>query len=342
MMKKIFYAPLVPLGLLGLLGACIVLGSCSTGETASTAISQMFGGSSQALLFLNCKAVSENEIEFEFSQPVTVKSVSFEPALAVASMENGSTVRIRLDENAVPGMRYTADLLAEDTDRNTINVLVSFRARNNRMPSLVINELRTEYSKPRAEYIEFKMKSAGNLGAIRVFIVGNYKQPLVYEFLPVEVDEGEYVVLHLRTLEENCKDEYGESLEESGGADSSPTARDIWIPDSTKLLHKTDMIYLLDQDDRVLDAIIMSETTDLWWNKDYFAEAADFLFKQGAWKSIDGKICRPADALISDKATLTRTISRDETVKNTGTAADWYITVGSGATPGKLNNPTRF
>jgi hypothetical protein len=340
MMKKIFYAP-GPLVLLGLLGACIVLSSCSTGETASTAISQMFGGSSQALLFLNCRAVAEDEVEFEFSQPVTVKSLNFEPALVVASVENDSTVRVKLDGDTAPGMLFTADLLAEDANRNTINVLVPFRSRNNRMPSLVINELRTEYSKPRGEFIELKMKSAGNLGAIRLFIVGNYKQPLVYEFLPVEVKDGEYVVLHLRTLEEGCKDEYGESLDESGGADSSDKARDLWIPDSTKLLHKTDAIYLLDQDDRVLDAVMMSETPDSLWNKDYFAEAADFLFQQGAWKSADGSICRPAEAVISNGTTATRTICRDET-EDANTAANWYITANSSATPGGKNNEKRY
>ena len=336
-MKKIYFA---------LLGACIVLGSCSTGEAASAAVAQMFGGSSQALLFLNCKAVSEDEIEFEFSQPVTVKSVNFEPVLSIDSLEDGSTVRVRLEKSPAPGVEFTADLLAEDADRNTINVLVSFRSRNNRMPSLVINELRTEYANSttgkKPEFIEFKMKSAGNLGAMRIFIASNNKQPLVYDFLPVEVEKGEYVVLHLRTTEETCKDEYGKSLDESGGTDSSPTARDFWVPGNTKLLRKTDAVYLLDQDDRVLDAVMISENPDSWWSKDYFAEAADFLFQQGAWKSADGKICRPADAVISAGTTNTRTICRDETKGNTNTAADWYITATSSASPGKPNNQDRY
>ena len=337
MMKKIY------LTLLGvLLGACIVLGSCSTGEAASSAIAQMLGGSSQALLFLNCRAVSEDEIEFEFSQPVTVKSLNFDPVLSIASVEGGSTVRVRLEESPAPGVQFTADLLAEDTDRNTINVLVPFRSRNNRMPSLVINELRTENSKPKSEFIELKMKTAGNLGAIRVFIAGNDKNSLVYEFLPVEVRENEYAVLHLRTTEEACKDEYGKSLDESGGTDSSPAARDFWVPGNTKLLRKTDIVYLLDQDDSVLDAVMISESPDSWWNKDYFAEAADFLYQQGAWKAVDGRIGRPEDAVISGKTTNTRTICRDETAKNTNTSASWYITVTSGATPGKLNNPNRY
>ncbi|MDR0486900.1 MAG: hypothetical protein LBG91_01500 [Treponema sp.] len=334
-MKKICFA---------LMGACIVLGSCSTGEAAASAAAQLLGGSSQALLFLDCKAVSENEIEFEFAQPVKVISLSFDPVLAIALIEDGSTVRVTIEEVPKPGIRFMADLLAEDADKNTINVLVPFTSRNNRMPKLAINELRTVYSKPRSEFIEFKMLTAGNLGAIRVFIAGNYKAPLVYEFSPVEVKEGEYVTLHLRTLDADSRDEYGDDLAESGGTDSSATARDFWIPDSAKLLHNTDAVYVLDQDDKALDAVMISENPDQWWTKEYFAEAADFLFKQGAWKSPDGKICRPADAVntYNSRTAATRSISRDETMENTHSAADWYITANSGATPGKPNDPKRF
>jgi len=323
-----------------LLGACIAFGSCSTGDAASAA--QMLGGSSQALLYLNCRAVSEDEIEFEFSQPVTVKSLSFEPAVEIASIQDGSTVRVRLEKRTEPGILFTADLLAEDEKKNTINVLVSFRSRNNRIPPLVINELRTENSKPKAEFIEFKMMSDGNLGAVRVFIASNSKEPMVYEFLPVEVKNGEYVVLHLRTTEEGCVDEYGSDLTASRGTNSSTTARDFWAPGNVKLLRKTDAVYLLDQDDRVLDAVMLSENQDAWWSKDYFAEAADFLFSQGAWKTTDGRVCGPQDSVISAGTTNTRTICRNEKTDNSNTAADWYITATSSATPGGANSEKRY
>jgi len=325
-----------------LLGACIVLGSClSNDEDAATAV-MMLGSSSQAPVFRECRAVSENEIEFEFSQPVKITSLNFEPVLKIASIEDGSTVRVTLEENTGPGTLLTADLLAEDGNRNTINVLVPLRARNNRMPTLVINEVRTENSKPKAEFVELKMKTAGNLGAMRLFIVSNSKNPLVYEFSPVEVKKDEYVVLHLRTTEENCANEYGDDLNESGGTDSSTTARDFWYWENKELLRKTDVIYLLDQDNRVLDALMFSEKPDAWWGKDYFAEAAEFLYSQGAWKSADGKVCGPDGALNSTGVTATRTICRDETVEDTNTAADWYIVYTSSATPGKPNNSRRW
>lgn len=329
--------------------ACILLGSCSTGDAALSSL--MKGNSSQALTFINCRAVSGDVIEFEFSQPVKITSLYFDPVLNVASVEDGSTVKVKLEGETEPGALLTADLLAEDAKKNTINVLVTLRSRNDRMPQLVINELRTEYSRSvttagttiRVEFIEFKMKTAGNLGAMRVFFAGGSQKPSVYEFAPVEVKKDEYVVLHLRKMEEDCRDEYGINLNESGGTDASPTGRDFWIDGTVKLINKTAcFIYVLDQDDRVLDAVMLSEKPDSWWTKDYLAQAAEFLYSKGAWTSEAGNICTPADAVRSSGTSATRTICRDETAEKTGSAAAWYITDTSCATPGKENDPKRY
>ena len=330
-----------------LLAVCTVFGSCSTGDAAGAA-AKMLGGSSEALLFLNCRAVSEDEIEFDFSRPVTVKSLIFEPVIAVASVEDGSTVKVRLGEIQKPGKEITAEILAEDPDKNTINVLIPFRARNNRMPSLVINEVCTEPASAAAgkkeEFIEFKTKSAGNLGAMKIVINSNSNaaKQTIYEFSPVEVKKDEYITLYLRTYNQSSKNEYTDDLGESAGVNASPTGRDFWMPEETKLLHKTAMIYVLNQDGKVIDAVVISENPDNWWAKDYFAETAEFLFSKGAWKSPDGKVCGPANAVISTKVTATRTICRDETVEDSDTAKDWYITDTSCATPGRPNNPKRY
>jgi len=316
--------------------------SCATG-TGGDIAGQIIGNKSVSPVFLSCQTVSETEINFHFSKPVKVMSLHFSPALTLDEVENGSTIRVTFSDGPGAGERLTADLLAEDNNGNTINVLVPLLTRNNRIPPLLINEIRTEYSKPKCEFIEFKALQAGNLGALRLFIAGNYKAPLVYEFPSVEVASGEYITLHLRTTEETNRDELGKKLDESDGADSSPTARDLWIPGTGKLLHKTDVIYVLDQDDGVVDSVLLSESADPWWSKDYFADAAEFLFNAGVWTNPDGKICSPADAVSSGGTTVTRTICRDETLKqSSGTAADWYITANSSATPGKPNNPKRY
>jgi len=335
-MRKNFI--LIPV--LGILSLILSVCSCSIDNAAA----KILGSSSEAPVFLACRAISGTEIEFEFSLPVRVVSLHFSPSVEIVSIDEGSTVRIGYSGELGPGERLTANLLAEDENGNTINVLIPLRTRNDRIPRLLINELRTEYSKPKAEFIEFKILEDGNLGALRVFIAGNYKFPLVYEFSPVEVSAGEYVLLHLRTMEETNKNEYGANLNESGGADAVAGVRDIWVSGTVKLLRKTDIVYVLDQDDEVIDAIMMAETADSWWNKDYLAETADFLFKKGAWSSPEGKIASPKDAVntFNIKTAMTRSVSRDETVPDTNTMADWYITATSGITPGKPNNPARF
>jgi hypothetical protein len=287
--------------------------SCATGTGAEAVAALIRGNSSEPPVFLSCKAASATEIHFEFSKPVKVISLHFSPAIQMDEVEDGITIRVSFSNGPASGERLVADLLAEDSSGNTINVLVPFLTRNSRIPPMVINELITEYSKPKCEFIELKTLKAGNLGALRVFIASNNKAPMVYEFPPVEVASGEYITLHLRTTEESNRDELGANLEESGGVDSSPTARDIWVPGSTKMLRKTDAVYLLDQDDRVVDAVMLTESADPWWNKDYLAEAAEFLFKanvvpgsgpsQNAWKSPDGKMCSPADAVLSSGTT---------------------------------------
>jgi hypothetical protein len=295
-----------------------------------------------ALVFLRYEIVSETEIVFEFSQPISLISLGLKPELKFNAAAKGNDVKIILTEKPEPASLIEVDLQVKDEYGKTDREQVSFRTKNNRVPKMQINELRTEYSKPKAEFIEFKMLSDGNLGAVRVFVVGNYKKPLLYEFAPVEVRENDYVVLHLRTYEDSWVDELGENLDESGGTDSCSTARDFWIPGSTELFHKTDAVYVLDQDDKVLDAVMIAEKPDSLWGKDYFAKTAEFLYSKGAWRSPAGTVCSPANAVDSSKTTATQTICRDETVENTHTAADWYITAKSCATPGLPNSPKRL
>jgi len=217
---------------------------------------------------------------------------------------------------------------------------------SSKIPDLLINEMRTEYRQSvlRAEYIEFKMLSAGNLGGLRVFVASNTQNPLIYEFLPVEVKEGEYVVLHLRTLEDSSRDEYGDDLSESGGRDSSPTARDFWIPGSSKLLRRTDAVYVMDKDDKILDAVMIADNIIPPNSVAFFTQAAEFLFNHGAWMSADGTLPGHDDAVRTSSigAAMTRSISRDETAPDTNTAADWYITPDNGITPGTENDPRRL
>jgi hypothetical protein len=315
--------------------------ACSTGEAAG----QILGSASAATpVLLGHTVPSPAEIAFQFSLPVTVLSLNLSPDPEVESVEEGSVVTVHLARVPAGGERLTVDLLVEDEKGNTLNILVPLRTRNDRLPRLLITELRTEYKGTtlEAEYVEFKTLGAGNLGALRLFIAGNAKNPLVYEFSPVEVGAGEYILLHLRTLDTGTADETGSNLNLSGGKDAAAGARDFWVPGSEERFRKTDAVYFLDQDDRVIDAVIFSETADTWWskNKEHIAQAADFLFGQGAFVSPEGTVCGPAGAVLDTiKASMTSSIARDEDMADSNTAADWFIASTGKHTPGKKNNP---
>jgi len=317
--------------------------SCST----EGALQQILGTSAEPPVFLECRPVSSTEMVFKFSQPVNVKSIYFDPPLVVDSVEGGDEVTVVFAKKLEEGQRVTADIVVEDSGMNTLNVIVPFRTRNDRMPKLLFNELRTENSKPKAEFVEFISQGAGNLGGMRLFIAGHSLTAPVYEFAPTEVKAGEYIVLHLRTTEEGCQDETGGDLALSGGTDAQSDARDLWVSGNSKLLHKTDALWLMDQDNKIIDAILLSENSDANWKSDKIAEAAELLGRQKAWLPLRGDAAEwspsPSDAVITAGTTNTRTICRDnETLTARSSAGTWYITATSSATPGKKNNPKRY
>ncbi|WP_304223534.1 hypothetical protein [Gracilinema caldarium] len=294
--------------------------------------------------FIGSKAVSATEIAFEFSVPVNVKSVQFDPPAEIEQIEDGQRVVVKVIHPLPAGERFMADLIVSDSKGNILNVLTPFRARNERLPNMVINEIRTEYSKPKVEFIELYTKSAGNLGAISVITAINGKDKPIYEFPPIEVSQGEYIVLHLRTIEEGAVDELTGDLSRSTCTETSTSARDLWIAGNEERLRKTDGVALLNQDGGILDAVLYSEYTSGEWTKNELVQFCTLLSENSAWQSKDqmqGPIL-PKDAFGSNVTTTTRTICRDETVADSHSSQDWYITVTSGATPGLPNRTERY
>ena len=303
--------------------------SCST----EGALQQILGTNAEAPLFLDCRPVSTTEMAFNFSHSVRVVSLNFNPAIETKSVTEGSEVLVTFSKPLDEGIKVTADILVEDSKGNTLNVIVPFRSRNDRMPPLVFNELRTEYSKPKVEFVEFIAAGPGNLGAMRLFIASNSLANPVYEFPPAEVKAGEYIVLHLRTIEDECADETGANLALSGGTEAHDEARDLWLPGAVKLLRKTDALWIMDQDGRIIDAVLLGETPDSIRNNEKISEAAEFLSENKAW---------PGNAVITAGTTNTRTICRDEAIPLSRRPGNWYITATSSATPGRPNSTKRF
>ncbi|MDR2185947.1 MAG: hypothetical protein LBO80_09855 [Treponema sp.] len=321
----------------------LVFGACCFACTCSpeAELQQVLGISAQAPVFLGCKALSPTEIVFHFSASVKAASVYFDPPLDIVSVEDGSTVRVTLGRAAGDGEKITADLLVEDGRKNTLNVLVSLRTRNPRLPALLLTEVRAEHRNPRLEFVEIKTLAPGNLGALRLFAaVAGLAEPL-FEFPPVEAGAGEYIVIHLRTPDAGSVDETGDDLNASQGSESIPEVRDFWIPLSAERLRNTDAVFFMDQDDQIADAVMFSETPGESWAKEGLLRAAELLGRRGAWLAgVPEAVPGPGDAVNSGAATPVRTICRDEASADTNSAADWYI--AASGTPGKRNNADRY
>jgi len=196
---------------------------------------------------------------------------------------------------------------------------------------LLINELRTELAATtkRVEYIEFKVVKDCNLNGISVHIMNDAKNPFVYNFSDVNVKVGEYILLHLRTLDDNCKDELGDNLALSGGVDACPTARDLWVAGNEKYLYSTDIVYLQDASGNVMDAVVMNNKPSGAWDKSvsHFQDITEFLYSVGAWESKDGEKPTPYDAVNTSAITnINRSVCRYEWRANHFNTTDWYVT----------------
>jgi hypothetical protein len=190
------------------------------------------------------------------------------------------------------------------------------------------------------EFVELLSSGAGNLGALRLYIASySFSQP-VLEFPPIEVEAGEYIVIHLRTKEEEegWANETGDNRALSGGVDALETARDLWIPGDKKILHKKDLVYLLDQDGRIVDGVVLTDDKDKAdWASDDLRKAAALFDAQEAWLPQ----ASPAAALDCKNigTSFTKSISRHNNREDYNSAGDYYVTESKNVSPGEQNKP---
>ncbi len=278
--------------------------------------------------YLSAAMPENNRLDLSFSEEVRIVSLRFSPELAVAEVADGEkTVRVRFLEPVGAGQRCVFDATAEDPEGNSVSVLAPFVGRNDRPPALLISELRTEYSKPKVEFVELFIEEAGELGGLRLVSAGTSAEAPLFVFPPCAVAAGEYVVVHLRSIEEGLADET-EALDASAGTDSSPAARDFWVAGAEKRLRRTDSVAMLDSDGGYLDAVAFSEAPDGPWTTDAQAAFAQSLETAGAWNG-------PAAA--NSGATATRTLGRRPAGADTNGKDDWAVAATGGASPGRPN-----
>ncbi len=330
--------------------------SCNVSSGATPGGVEILQGDFSAPKLNAVELADSRHVILSFSKPVNARNVEVgtltqalvdqnlfnqfeEPVSSTVSSREENTLLVSLEQNTQPGVPYGLRGEVSDKSGNTLSFASYFTGYNENVPKLVLSEIQTEYSKPKAEFVELYAQTSGNLAGVCIYSAydGDAKR---VELPAIDVNAGEYIVVHLRKVEETCVNETGSNLALSGGAYSS-TARDIWMENASARLGKTDVILLEERaGGKIMDALCIAESKHAVWQKDSQAQAAKRAFDCGAWPDGSGI----ENALIADKVTATRTISRQGNLaaaKPCGKSG-WIVTASKGATPGLPNSTTAY
>lgn len=300
----------------------------------------------------------KNELQMTFSQEVEFSQMNITPADAAlqpadpsdeaevaqqaqsTAMESASVTEnengtwqydLTFADEFTCDTNYLLYAVVEDTNGNSLSFSSGFTGYNDNLPVIVLNEVRTEWAKPKPEYIELYVLEDGNLGGLYLEVYYSSKVN-TYTFPAVAVHAGEYIVLHMRSVEEGSVDET-DAIDASTAADSCPQARDFWYPSDAKTIGKTGVILLRERaNGPLVDALLFAESSKSFWPRDEMKAAAQAAFTAGIWTGG----AEPSDAVCSDKCTSTRTLSRQ--VYDTEGASSWIVVATSSATPGAQNS----
>ncbi len=322
--------------------------SCSGAPGSVSVLSGDF--ETPELKLLSCE--SSDEISLIFSKPVTgtfievgqASNLQIESALYCALdkkieaeyiQKNSSVLEIKFREPTKVGESYIVRGTVIDENKNTLTFASVFSGYNDRVPELVLSEVQTKYSNPKAEFVEIYAKTQGNLSGVCIYSAydGAKKR---YEFPPVDVKAGEYIVVHYRNIEADTVNETGEDLKISKGTFSS-NSRDLWLDNtSARLGDKTDVILLeKSADGTVLDAVAYADSSLEDWPKEIYKEALHRAAKDGVWQDESIK-----NAVNGDRISVTRTLSRQGSLDKADVynKSAWLVTATNTASPGGPNS----
>ncbi len=336
---------------LAIMGSLILFTACFSCAVGSDTVS-LWGTDAVSPSLVELCPVSTLEVDAWFSAPVTVVSSRVQldktPERVIETVwalrdygsaeekteGEGCCLRFAMEEGPAVGEKAYLTALVEDEKGNSYSFCVPFTGYNERVAALAINEVRTEYDKPKVEYIEFIVTRAGNIAGIEIYNAGNATVPY-YEFPSAEVCEGDYIVWHLRSLEEGLVNETIDT-DESSGTDATITGRDFWDTQTKAPLKKTNVIMVRERKGGiVMDALLVVESGKSEWPNDVLAAAAEAAVSCGAW----GPTSLVGDAVCSTGTTPTRTIGRNEFSSDTNTRGDWAICLTGKRSPGVANPP---
>ncbi len=264
----------------------------------------------------------------------------------IQSFDNESyRYELSFSQNTILDKQYILSGIVKDVYDSTLSFTIGFNGFNARVPKMIFSEVSTEYSNPKTEFVEFYILEDGNLSGIMLQSASDGSDA-DYVFPSVEVKRGEYVVLHMRTVEEGAVNETGSNVSMSVSVQSSIEGRDLWIEGKETRLSKNDVLLLRERlNGDLLDALCYVDGVKEIWPKDVMLEYIKEATDANLWKGeLDvGEACNV------ENITATRTLSRQNieeiqsnfdlgSITFVNSKKDWIIVARSNLTPGRKNS----
>lgn len=365
--------------------AAVVLAVCPIGCKASLDEIDVLEGDFSVPHVVNFTVEDSRHLQMEFTKKIKVENArtydsvteSFFCDVVAEYSPDGKIASFELAKSTDIGTRYVLEGMILDENGNSLTFSMGFRGYNENPASVILSEVRNAYGTAsvkdetgtsqkvhRSEYVELYVLRGGNLCGIEVCSAADGEDKK-FTFPSVEVNAGDYVTVHMRTIDadeldgEGMISEMGDDLTLSTHEDSCNTARDLWSENTKSCFADSDIIYLKDSySGKILDALVYAKSTVVFW-KDAFNDVVNAVEASGVW----GSEVFPENGVSSDLITssaATRSFSR-QNVEECAAAFEkgmplkngkdvWMITANSGAgknqvigiTPGFKNSSNEY
>ncbi len=244
---------------------------------------------------------------------------------------------------ADPGAESYLEAQVEDTSGNNLRFVGRFYGLNENLPALLLNEITTQGSGNHPDLVEILVLQAGDMAGVALYegVPESWEQRFIFPSL--EVQAGEFIVVHFRPDGTAAEVDEISSMSASGGKDATDTAWDFWVPEGSGLSGNNGVITLTKNPlGGYLDAFLYSNRTSSsdeqyrGFGRTKVMERADAIAEAGEWVYA-GEAVAPEDAVDPEDSTATRSMSRGSDAADTNGSADWHITPTSGLSPGAAN-----
>jgi hypothetical protein len=280
---------------------------------------QMLSGDYTAPVLMSCTVTGSRTIQLLFSKKITItnavitsEAVSSEenipdsteslfesaafPAdartLSASYSDDGVCVVFTSDSVLETGLSYYLYGETEDAAGNTLTFCIPFTGYNDHIPVLVIAGIQPRYKKNdetyRCEFVELYVVKSGNIAGLQIVSAADGADT-AYTMPAAEVTAGEFIIVHLRSMGDDCVSETAESLSGAAGTYTSPAALDLWAENKKSRLNDTaDVVMVQNPDDgRLLDAVLYMSYKKEMEESDAFRSAAARVVAAGIWENSD-------------------------------------------------------